>query len=62
MSTDRCEWREDDEGVWDTACGQRFVFMAEEGPVANGMRFCCYCGECLRETQYAPPADEDDAA
>lgn len=44
-----CEWKEDEDGVWDTSCGNRFVLEAET-PSANEMRFCTYCGKTLKET------------
>lgn len=41
-----CEWRQDDDGSWDTDCENKFCI--EEGtPEENGMRFCCYCGKKL---------------
>lgn len=41
-----CSWAEDEAGVWDTACGERFNLEAGT-PSDNGMRFCCYCGHAL---------------
>lgn len=46
-----CEWAEDDEGAWDTQCGERFIFSAD-GPTENGMHYCCYCGRPLVEVKY----------
>ena len=45
------DWSPDDDGIWDTACGERFVIVAET-PTLNRMRFCCYCGSKLEESRY----------
>lgn len=50
MST-RCDWREDEDGNWDTACGECFVF--ENGsPHDNKQLFCGFCGGKLIEHKY----------
>lgn len=46
-----CAWTEDEDGNWDTDCGDKFVFT-ESGPTDNGMRFCCYCGKPLKEVNH----------
>ena len=46
MALDReqaCEWTEDEDGRWDTACGRAFEFI-DSGPAENGAHFCQYCG------------------
>ena len=44
-----CIWTEDmTDGYWETSCHGEFVFETE-GPKANGMKFCCYCGKRLKE-------------
>ena len=43
-----CEWREDEDGVWQTGCGHAFTFE-DGGPVENQQRFCGYCGARLVE-------------
>lgn len=45
----RCTWERDDEGNWDTECGEgwlrdAYIIFGEGGPSENGMRFCCFCG------------------
>ena len=45
---DTCEWTPDDDGVFDTDCGNRFEFNVG-GPAENGCRFCPYCGEPIAE-------------
>ena len=39
-----CEWNDDDEGMFETECGNAFVFT-DGGPADNGFRFCPYCGK-----------------
>lgn len=53
-----CEWLSEGEDypVWETACGKSFDFE-NEGPTANGCKFCCFCGRTLIETLSPPPAD-----
>lgn len=38
-----CKWQQNDDGQWDTGCGQIFEFTAD-GPEENGFAFCPYCG------------------
>lgn len=51
----RCTWERDDEGNWDTGCGERFC-LNDGTPSENSMRFCCYCGGKLRDA-YGSPYD-----
>lgn len=45
-----CDWRMDDDGVYQTACGNAFFF--ETGTATeNKMRFCGYCGKSLVDTE-----------
>jgi hypothetical protein len=37
-----CQWREDEDAQWQTACGHRFEFHSE--PPHDWAKFCCYCG------------------
>ena len=51
-----CTWWEgDDGGPWATQCNELFN-IENEGPEANGMRFCCFCGKKLVEVE----ADTDE--
>ena len=43
-SPQTCAWREDEDGVWETACGEAFSFDYD-GPVENKTRYCQYCGK-----------------
>jgi len=48
--TKSCEWAQEDDinmpGTWRSACGVLWTFN-EDGPVENGMKFCCGCGKKL---------------
>lgn len=45
-----CVWTHHEElSMWATGCNNEFQFMECDGPKANGMKFCCYCGGVLRE-------------
>lgn len=54
-----CEWREDWEGTWETACGDSSVFE-EAGPEENGVRFCWYCGKRATFVHYQEETDDDE--
>ena len=42
----QCQWTEDADGVWESACGEMFIFETD-GPRENGFLFCPYCGRKL---------------
>lgn len=42
-----CPWRIDDDGIWNTHCGQQWVFEDGSMPDENGMRYCHSCGKRL---------------
>ena len=53
-----CNWYEgDDGGPWATQCNELFN-IENEGPEANGMKFCCFCGKKLVEV--VAEAEEGD--
>jgi len=43
LAPEACNWTQDEDGNWDTRCGEKFVFITD-GPIENHMKFCCYCG------------------
>lgn len=45
-----CEWEEDRDGNWETACGEMFVII-DGTPTENSMRYCPYCGNGLKEVR-----------
>jgi rRNA maturation endonuclease Nob1 len=38
-----CEWRETEDGQWDTECEECFEFN-NNGPKENNFIYCPYCG------------------
>jgi hypothetical protein len=46
-----CQWSEDSDGNWDTACGETFTFT-DGGPKENRARWCPYCGGELVAAPY----------
>lgn len=48
--TKYCTWIYDEsEDGWDTDCGKKF-WIAECGtPKEHGFKFCCFCGNALRQ-------------
>lgn len=42
-----CHWKVDEDGNYDTDCGEKYCFI-DDGPIENGMKFCCYCGAELK--------------
>jgi hypothetical protein len=60
LTTDeRCNWVEDSDGNWATACGNQHCLDPNEPPEAHGMKFCCYCGKKLASFSYKE-SDEDE--
>jgi hypothetical protein len=53
-----CLWKEDQDGVWDSSCGLRWDFNADE-PIGNGMVFCPRCGKTLTQQGYFEEEEED---
>ncbi len=46
-----CTWEPDEDGNWDTTCGNVHVFI-DGTPHQNGYRFCPYCGRPLAQGEY----------
>ena len=47
---DKCEWTQNEDGIWETACGNMFEVM-EGTPHENQMNYCPYCGKYLVEIE-----------
>jgi hypothetical protein len=43
-----CRWKEDENGNYDTSCGEGFILYAGT-PEENKIKFCCYCGKMLKQ-------------
>lgn len=39
-----CQWVEDEDGCYDTSCGECFAFSNDEGLEGNRFKFCHHCG------------------
>ena len=48
MKTKKCRWAQDDNGAWETECGNLFE-VTEGTPYENDMKFCPYCRKTLVE-------------
>lgn len=46
-----CEWSENENGAWDTGCGNCFE-LTDGTPHYNDMHFCPYCGENIVEKRH----------
>jgi hypothetical protein len=59
QTTTACEWSldEPDSDTWETDCGHMFT-LNEGTPSQNRMRFCCYCGQQIKETLDKPPSQD----
>lgn len=54
-----CKWQSDEDGVYETDCGNSFVFDTDNA-TDNGVRFCFYCGRQIIDIPYVGEADEGD--
>jgi hypothetical protein len=54
---EECHWEENEDGWWNTDCGNAFEFT-QGSPIYNGFKSCPYCEKKLRET---PHAEDDDS-
>ena len=53
-----CRWTADEDGTYDTGCGQSFQFN-DDGPAENKARFCLYCGGPLVAVPWVEEFDAD---
>jgi hypothetical protein len=56
---DTCQWTEDEDGNWDTGCGEKFIWTAGI-PTDSGERFCFYCGKSLKVIRYTTESNGDE--
>lgn len=54
----QCDWKEDEDGIWATACGQFLVFDYGS-PKEHGYKFCHRCGKPIQFTNYQPKQEEE---
>lgn len=55
----QCKWTPDEDGVYDTECGEKFVLISSD-PKGNQMKYCSYCGgklidQTLKDGEAAKP-------
>lgn len=48
MKVKKCGWTQDENGAWETECGNMFE-VTDGTPYENDMKFCPYCGKALAE-------------
>ena len=50
---EKCVWRENEDGIWDTACGQDYVFdgYATQKPSDCG-QYCSNCGKKIEDVSF----------
>jgi len=46
-----CIWTEDENGIYQTECWNAFE-LNDGTPADNGMVYCCYCGNLIKENLY----------
>jgi len=56
-----CEWEEDGEEslTFETDCGKTFV-LNEGVPSEHDMKYCCFCGKKIIETEHIVEDEEWD--
>jgi hypothetical protein len=52
-----CSWVEDSDGVWQTSCGESWLYSDGGTPAENSAHFCHHCGKPI----IATPHPDDDA-
>lgn len=52
-SAPECVWTEDEDGNWDTACGEKHTFTHDWPQHSDPIKYCCYCSGPIRAVQYA---------
>lgn len=47
-----CDWHQDYDGVWETACGNMVEMVPCDPPSEHGWTHCPCCGRHIREFPY----------
>jgi hypothetical protein len=55
----KCDWRQDDDGAYHSACGVSFEFIVD-GPEANGFHYCHHCGKVITTIKESLSVPDDD--
>lgn len=54
-----CDWKQDDDGNWDTSCKQCMCFDYAP-PFEQGYRFCHHCGKPIKFIEHEPEPPFED--
>ena len=59
IKSEKCVWRENEDGVWNTACGQDYIFdsYVAQKPSDSG-QYCSNCGKKIEEVSFVESEDE----
>lgn len=49
--SDVCEWRINEDGIYETECNNMFI-LDNLRLADNNMKYCCYCGKATKEIEY----------
>lgn len=55
-----CDWEQDQDGYWQSGCGQEFEFLTVSGPADNAFAYCPFCGKPLTEQPFVEEEVEDE--
>lgn len=57
--SETCKWRENEDGIWNTECGQDYVFdgYASQKPSDCG-QYCSNCGKRIKDVCFEESEDE----
>lgn len=56
-----CEWKQDEESLWETSCGESFYFE-DGGLKENHCTYCHHCGKKIVEIAYKSDDEETEAS
>ena len=55
---EKCVWRENEDGVFETACDFAFELNNLDYLSENFVKHCCYCGKRIEEVSFEESEDE----
>lgn len=57
--SEKCVWHENEDGMWNTACGQDYILdmYAAQKPSDSG-EYCSNCGKKIEEVSFEESEDE----
>ena len=51
MSNEACSWKEDEDGIYTTDCGEAYILI-DGTPTENHFKYCSYCGRRCLDVPY----------